>query len=335
MMSKEEVDAVKKVLDSGWLAEGKITRQFEDAVARYVGSKYAVATCNCTVALELCLRASNLIGKEVIIPSFTHPATIQAVLNALCIPVLVDVDLQEYNMQIYHCSNDVETFIPVSWGGNPVWSVPLESLIFEDAACSLGSSTISEGALTPEMAVCYSFHPRKLVTTGEGGMIVTNNKELATKLRKLKNFGYGNYKFDDVRAAIGNEQMKKIDKIINRRIEMAETYNDLLANVKWVRIPQKHPLAKHTYQTYAVYLTKGNRNIIIKRLAKKGIETQVGAYALHLLYPYHFRRFGSLSNSELLHHNLLALPMSYDLSDDDQVRVVEELKQAISKTSNN
>ena len=340
VVDDREVEAVRKILESGWLTEGEATRQFERKVAEYVGAEYAIATCNCTVALELCLKAYDIQG-EVVVPDFTHPATANAVVNAGATPVLVDVNLDTYNINFNEIPRS-NAMIPVSWAGNPLgfysYYVEDDFQIVEDAACSLGAefATYKTGSLAPS---CFSFHPRKIISCGQGGMVTTNNEELATKIRALKNFGYNdgfkhkhgtNYKFNDVSSAIGLAQMEKINSIIEKRIKMAKTYDDLLANVPKVKPPQKHPLAKHTYQTYAVYLETGNRDQIIAKLAEKDIETQIGTYALHLLPAFKdAKRIGSLSNAEKLHYNLLALPMSYKLTEEDQKCVVTELKSYV------
>lgn len=326
-----ESEAVSKVLNSGWLAEGPLTLQFETSVARYVGAKFAVAFCNCTVAMTLCLIAEKIKGK-VAIPDFTHPATALAVINAGCKPVLCDVSLESYNINQY--TEHVGSSIPVSWAGNPLsWYPP--AFIVEDAACSLGSK-VDNVMVGSQFTSCFSFHPRKIVTTGEGAVVTTNSRELAIKLRDLKRFGKGggNYKFNDISAAIGIEQMKKIDRVIKQRREMAEIYRVLLKDIEGLRTPMEHSKVRHTYQTYAVYLEKGSRDRIIERLALKGIETQIGTYALHLIPQFRrLPRMSNLENSEKLYRNLLSLPMSYDLTFDDQKHVCEELKNEIYKTS--
>ncbi len=332
-MNHAESEAVKKVLESGWLAEGEVTKQFEQVIAKYVGNRYAVAVTNCTVALELCLKSiykhtfiSDTLD-TIIVPDFTHPATIQAVINAGVIPFLADVNLTSYNIEVNE-KLEGHHLLPVSWGGNPLWFHWAGIIVpVEDAACSLGAKISTEY----EWTKCFSFHPRKLITVGEGGMLTTNNEELAHNVNSLKHFGVngGNYKFDDVRAAIGLAQMDKLENIIERRIKMAKIYDDLLRGNLLINPPQKDEKIRHTYQTYAVYLQKGNRDQIIQKLAEKGIETQVGAYALHLLPQYaNVKRLGKLENSEKLHHNLLALPMAYNLTEEDQKFVVDELSKA-------
>ena len=323
-----EVEAVRRVLESGWLTEGSVTAELERKVAEYVGSKYAVAVCNCTVAIELCLKAYNVKG-DVLIPDFTHPATAQAVINASCNPILSDVDLETYNMH-GNIHNWANTSIPVSWGGNPFWSCH-KSTIIEDGACSLGAEFM--GKKTGQtFTTCFSFHPRKLITCGEGGIVTTNDEKIAERIRELKRFGVGggNYKLNDISSAIVLLQLDKIDKIVDERIEMAKVYGELLDDVRGVVAPHVHPDAKHTYQTYAVYLERDDRDQIIVKLAERGIETQIGTYALHELDAFkHLKRIGPLTNSSKLYHRLLALPMAYDLTVEDQQCVVEALKKEV------
>jgi dTDP-4-amino-4,6-dideoxygalactose transaminase len=321
-IGKEESEAAAKVLESGWLAEGKITQQFEAELAKFVGVNHAVVVSNCTVAITLALQAHEVKG-YVAIPDFTHPATATAVLNAGCHPYLCDTSLESYNIID---AGTCQTTVPVSWAGNPLKNYPL-SCIIEDAACSLGA-----GKTGKDFTTCFSFHPRKLLTCGEGGAVVSDNSYIIDKIRKLKNFGEkgGNYKLDDLRAAILIEQLKKLPTIIKRRREMAKVYSELLQEVKGATLPQASE--GHTYQTYAVLLGKHvDRDAIIQKLAAKSIETQIGTYALHLLPQFKsLRRFNELRNSELLYHNLLALPMAYDLTLEDQQHIVSELKNELS-----
>lgn len=327
-LGDEEKQAVSRVLDSGWLAEGQKTIEFEGAVARYVDAKYAVSFCNATVALELCLRAHEVKGERVAVSDFTHPATALAVVNSGNKPVLCDVSLDSYNMK---ACDGTKVAMPVSWGGNPLSWYP-RCLIVEDAACSLGSSV--DGTKTgAKFTTVFSLHPRKIITTGEGGVVTTNDREMAVRLRGLKRFGVGggNYRFSDVAAAVGLVQLGKIEQIIKVRREQAEIYNELLKDVNDVRTPVEASGARHTYQTYAVYVEGGKRDVCIKYLADRGIESQIGTYALHCLPQFRrLPRNGKLENSRLLYENLLSLPMSYDMTFDDQKTVVAELKNALA-----
>lgn len=324
-LSSKEGDAVRGRLWNGYLAEGEATQLFEERLAGIVGVKHAVAVCNCTVALELALRAHRVKGR-VAIPDFTHPATALAVINAGAQPILCDVSLKTYNLELNGSWVEYpETSVPVSWAGNPLTEYP-SGLIVEDAACSLGA--LGTGT---QFTSCFSFHPRKLVTTGEGGAVTTNDLHVADRVRSLKAFGPdgGNYKLNDIASAIGCVQLDKLKEIIVRRRCMAKGYDDLLCNVSSVVPPTQEG---GTYQTYAVRLKKGRRNRIIRLLAKKGIETQIGTYALHLLPQFQsLPKSGALSNSTLLFRKLLALPMAYDLTEENQKTVVTELCRCLNE----
>jgi perosamine synthetase len=356
VIGEEEIEAVKQVLRSGWLTEGEKTREFEEIVRKYVGAKYAFATTSCTTALELALRALCVgPGDEVIVPDFTHPATGNVVAWIGASPVLVDVDTSSRNIDVEEIENAIskktKCVIAVSWGGNPLDTRPISALkdkyglsVIEDAACSLGAEY--DGRKTGTMAdiTCFSFHPRKVITTGEGGMTVTDDPALAERLQRLRMFGMEtrngeivftqmgtNCKMSNVLASIGVEQMKKIDSIINRRIELAAYYHKLIAEVDMLRPPTKKMKVKHTYQTYAVYVEKeGVRDKIIEDLRRKNIETQIGTYALHLQPSYNkTRKVGKLDRAKKLYRNLLALPMCHSMTKKDQERVVSEIAKSL------
>lgn len=358
VVGKEEIRNVSKVLRSGWLTEGSQVATFEERIKKYLGVDYAIAATSCTTAIELALRALKIgPGDEVVVPDFTHPATANMVRWVGATPVLVDVDLFSYNVDPEEVEKAVtkntRCILPVSWGGNPLDNKPLNEtrekhdlFIVEDAACSLGAEFDGKKTGTVADITCLSFHPRKIITTGEGGMAVTDDPDYAKRMGRLKKFGMEtvdgeikftragtNYKLSDVLAAIGVAQMDKIDAIIKRRIELAKCYTDLLAEVDSVRAPEKKKGAKHTYQTYAVYIEKGGvRDKIIEDLRKMGIETQIGTYALHLQPSYRrAKKVGKLERAEKLYRNLLTLPMCHLMTKADQERVVSELKKSVRR----
>jgi dTDP-4-amino-4,6-dideoxygalactose transaminase len=358
VVGEEEIKNIRKVLRSGWLTEGQATEKFEEEVKKYVGTKYAIATTSCTTALELSLRALGIGSKdEVIVPDFTHPATGNIVKWIGAEPILVDVDLFSYNIDSAEIEKAItkrtKCIVPVSWGGNPLNMKPLNELkekhdlfIVEDAACSLGAE--SNGKKTGTMAdiTCLSFHPRKIITTGEGGMAVTNDSVYAEKLESLKKYGMKthngkisfvgegtNYKFNDILSAMGLAQMKRIGVIINKRIELASYYTKLLERVDLIRPPEKRRNTKHVYQTYAAYVEKdGARDKIIEDLKKENIETQIGTYALHMQPSYRcVKKTGKLERAEKLFRNLLALPMCHSMAREDQENVVSQIEKSLRK----
>ena len=350
----EEERLVSEVLKSGWLSEGPMTRKFEELVRGFVAARNAVATTSCATAMEIGLRAMGVNHNDrVIVPDFTHPATANVVFAVGAKPVLADVDLSTYNIDLDEvrraAAKKARAIIPVSWGGYPLDKKRLDDLkddldllVLEDAACSLGSECLGIKTGTMADATCFSFHPRKVLTTGEGGMITTDSDEYVEKLRSLKNFGIGkmgsdmrfltygsNYKMSDILAAVGVAQMAKLPDIIQRRIELAEYYDKLLSEVDGVRAPAKSPGVKHIYQTYAAYVEiEGARDKLIQYLRGVGIEAQIGTYALHLEPFYRtVEKQGELKRSKLLHENLIALPMCHNMTKEDQEHVVSHVEK--------
>lgn len=350
-VGEEELEAVSKVFESKYLTEGPVTQEFEERFAEYVGAKHGVAVTSCAIGMELALQVLGIgPGDEVIVPDFTHPATGDCVCQVGASPILVDVDLESYNVTAEGIEDAItektKCIIPVSWGGNPldpaIYKLGEERNIpiLEDTACSAGAKIgdMKVGSLA-DMSV-FSFHPRKVMTTGEGGMLTTDNSEFAEKARSLKMFGakngrfvyHGtNYKMSNIVAAIGLEQLKKLDKILEDRIEKAKVYSELLEGLDHIRPPVVKPNVRHTFQSYCIYVEKeGWRDKLRQDLLKKGIETQIGTYALHLEPSYaDVKRNGDLNNSEKLYKNLLTLPLHHELSYEDQEYIFKSISEFI------
>lgn len=354
VIDEREIEAVTNVLKSGWLTEGSVSREFEKKVADYVGVKHAIVMNNCTTAMELALKVAVIAvagkGGQVVIPDFTHPATANAVYLAGLEPVLVDVDFETFNISadaIKCAVNDkTRAILPVSWGGYPLsninellyWDLP----IVEDGACSLGADYMGWKTGSMSDITCFSFHPRKILTTGEGGMITTNYDCYEKEIKSLKNFGVNekgsfvrfgtNYKLSDVLSAIGLVQFSKFETLVKERIELAKQYDRLLRKVDGVIVPERNKNVKHVYQTYCVYIDdcSTKRDYVITRMKEKNIQTQIGAHALHLLPVFRkTKKVGKLENSTKLFRNLLALPMFHGMTDEDQKYVVNSLKEVM------
>lgn len=354
-IDERELEAVKKVLESRYLTEGPMTAEFEKKFAEYCEAKYGIATTSCSTALELALRTLGIRkGDEVIVPDFTYPVTSFVVSLVGATPVLVDVEISSYNVtaeKIEEAITDrTKAVIPVSLFGNPldedVYKLKDEYglYVIEDAACSAGAMLNGKKIGSQADMTCFSFHPRKVITTGEGGMITTNSKEFAEKARSLKRFGMRsvngqirfvevgtNYKMSDILAAIGLVQFEKIEDIIKARIEKAKVYAELLEKVDGIKPPEVRPNTRHTFQSYVCYVEKeGMRDKIRQELARKGIESQIGTYCLHLEPAFRdVKRVGNLENSEKLYYNLITLPLHHELTLEQQEMICKIIKELL------
>ncbi len=287
-----EKAAVAAVLDSGWIVQGPQVARFEQLFAEFTGSRYAVATSSCTTALHLALIASGIgPGDEVIIPSFTFIATANAVEYVGARPVFLDIDLSTFTIDTHSLQDLLETagrtrgrkfkaIIPVSLFGLCADMDEInrlarehELLVIEDAACATGALHYGKHAGTEAVAGCFSFHPRKAITTGEGGMIVTDDDQLASTVRKLRDHGASktdlerhlqqggsllpdynllgyNYRMTDLQGALGVVQMAKLEHILHERSKAAQRYDRLLASVPELLTPQVLQDYVHGYQSY-------------------------------------------------------------------------------------
>ncbi|MBI4647024.1 MAG: DegT/DnrJ/EryC1/StrS aminotransferase family protein [Bacteroidia bacterium] len=355
-ITKEVKDKVIEVLDSGYLTEGKVTKELESVFQKYIGCKYAIAVTSCTTGLEVALRCLGIgPGDEVIVPDYTYPATAAVVTIVGAKAVITDVSketmLIDYDLIEEAITSKTKAIIPVSLFGNPLDYDRLNQIkekyniyIIEDAACSIGAEY--KGTKVGNLAdiSVFSLHPRKFITTGEGGIITTNNQNWADWMNSYKHFGIindngregiifenigTNYKLSNVLAAIGLIQMKHIDELLDRRIQLSDHYFSLLKNISEATVPVTTPSGKHNSQSFCIYIE--NRNTVMKHLRDKGIEVQIGTYALHkynafnnntqivLKYPF--------NGSNFSFEHCLTLPLYHDLTFEQQRIIVTELKK--------
>ena len=345
----EELKEIQKVLDSGWVSKGPKVKEFEDKIAEYLGVKYAIAVTNCTSALHLSLLSIGIKkGDEVLVADFTFPATGHVVLYCGAKPVFVDTDLKTYNINPESIeekiSDKTKAIIPVHTFGQPAEMGTIVEIaekfnlkVIEDAACALGAKYKNKYAGTIGDIGCFSFHARKGITTGEGGMVVTDNKNLAEKIRNLSVFGMTsawdreksdnfiipeftevgyNYKMSDIIAAVGVAQLGKLDKIIERKRELAKYWDEKLREIDFIETPYVSENVKHIYQSYVALVDRHiNRNKLIVTLMKRGIQTQIGTYASHIQPVYNSNQ--KCPNSLEIFNRSLALPMYYMLEEKD------------------
>lgn len=358
-ITQELKDRVCEVLDGGFLTEGPVTREFEEAVKDYLGCGHALAVTSCTTGLELALRALGVgPGDEVIVPDYTYPATADVVAIVGATAVIVDVSAEtmliDYDALEGAITTQTKAIIPVSLFGNPLDYGRLAAIkarygiyIVEDAACSLGAEFQGIKVGSQADLSVFSFHPRKFITTGEGGMITTGNSWWAAWMDSYKHFGMGhpsaarltasferigtNYKLSNVLAAIGLCQMQQIEELLSRRLELADAYVQLLKNIPGVKIPSTTAAGKHSRQSFCIFIP--NRDEVMRQLREMGIEVQIGSYALHMHPAFapgaRCRWAGALTNSEYVFSHCLALPLYHEMTQDNLQTVVRELTRRL------
>ncbi|RLF15537.1 MAG: aminotransferase DegT [Thermoprotei archaeon] len=346
MLGDEELRAVEEVIKSGRLTEwrpagGPLTREFERAFASYIGVKHAIAVNSGTAALHAALMAAGIgEGDEVIVPSLTFVATANAVLLVGARPVIVDVDLETYNVKVDEVkralTDRTKAIIPVHLYGltadmDPIMEVAEEEglIVIEDAAQAHGAEYMGRKAGSLGHMACFSFYSTKVITTGEGGMITTNDDELAEKLRSIRTHGQRegydtymlghNYRMTELQAAIGIAQLKKISYFLEARRRNARILSETLSEVEGVSLPIEPRGYRHCWYLYTVRVREELRDMLVERLNAKGI----GA-AVYYRIPVHrtplhekvARRVGDLRNAEVASRTVLQLPVHPGVSED-------------------
>jgi len=361
-LGEEEAAAAREAILSGWLTQGPRVAEFERVVADFCGTAHAVAVSNCTTALHLALLALDIgPGDEVICPSMSFIATANAIRYTGAEPVFADVDPATFNLDPAAAEAALtprtKAILVVHQLGMPADLDRFLELggrrgvqIVEDAACAIGSRYEGRpiGGHT-EMA-CFSFHPRKVLTTGEGGMITTNNSSHAQRLRLLRQHGMSvpdtsrhsartvivenyvclgyNYRMTDMQAAVGLEQMKKLPWIVARRRELAATYTAAFRRHPWIIPPLVPSYAEPNFQSYAVQLrpAAGDRNALMQYLLDQGIASRRGVMLAHQEPPYAGRpRANDLSISEAASSRSLLLPLYPGMNAAEQGQVIASL----------
>ncbi len=369
-LAGSEQAAVAEAIASGWISQGPRVRQFEEAFAARVGAAEAVATTNCTTALALALHVSGVgPGDEVIVPSLSFIATANAVWHCGARPVFADIDPRTYNLDPTAAEHAItartKAIMPVHQVGLPADMDSFFELaerhglvIVEDAACAIGARYKGRpiGSLGP--LACFSLHPRKVITTGEGGMIAVQDPAVAERLRRLRAHGMDtsdlarhaardvvleaypergwNCRMTDMQAALGLCQLQALDEILRRRRLLAERYTAALAQIPHIEPPYDPPYARRTWQSYCVRVGPGapiGRTELMRGLLRDGISTRRGVMAIHEEEAYSdrpviARRLG-LEHTEAAARETLMLPLFPDLSEQEQDYVLERLAEHV------
>jgi dTDP-4-amino-4,6-dideoxygalactose transaminase len=366
-LGAEEAEAVREVLESGWVAQGPRVAAFEAAVAAELGSAHGVATTSCTTALHLALHALGVgPGDEVVVPSLSFIATTNAPRYVGARPVFADVDLDTQNLTPRTVERVLgpatRAVIVVHQAGMPADVEAIEAVcaprgvaVIEDAACAIGSTyrgrPIGAGNL-----VALSFHPRKLVTTGEGGMLLTDDAALARRLRRLREHGMAvsaherhasatvvieqyeelgfNYRMTDLQAAVGLVQLARLDAMIAERRRLADGYRALLEDVPGLFLPHDPPYGTTNFQSYVVRLDDDlpvERDAVMEELLAQGISTRRGIMAAHLEPACAGLRARALPVTERLTRRSLILPLFHGMETADLERVGDALAIAVGR----
>lgn len=365
-----ELKAVQDVLRSGWLTSGKITREFESQFATYVGAKYAVAVNSCTAALHLSLLASGVgPGDEVITSPYTFVSSTEVILHAGAIPKFVDTCPDSLNIDLDRLPESLtlgtRAIMPVHIAGLPCDLSKLAAIgrrsglpIIHDAAHALGAKHSGRQVGSTADFNCFSFYATKNLTTGEGGMVTTNNRHFRDKLRLLslhgmssgawKRYSGGAWKYDildlgfkynlsDINAALGLAQLQRIEQMQRRRRQLAQLYSSKLAGVEELILPEEPANVSHAWHLYIIRLRprlRKHRNHIIGELRKRGVETSVHFIPIYL-HRYYQRRLmlssKSFPNSYNHYRSVITLPFFVDLQEREVVYVTDCLKTILAK----
>ncbi|MCB0307886.1 MAG: DegT/DnrJ/EryC1/StrS family aminotransferase [Bdellovibrionales bacterium] len=358
---QDEWNALRESLESGWLTQGPKIGAFEHAFAEKFGFKHACAVSSGTAALHVMLLSLGIgKGDEVVLPALSWISSANVILHCGAKPVFVDIDLKTFNMDLSQISKKItpntKAIMPVHLFGLCVEMDKLQELagdipIVEDAACAIGSQFNKQSAGSFGKIAAFSFHARKVLTTGEGGMIVTSDSTIASSIQSYRNHGAipskkalpefthlgFNYRMTDLQAAVGLVQLNKLDSFIKERKYFAKLYDQKLKAISWLSIPGVANNFDHSWQAYVCMVnekTAGKtRDEIITKLASMGVSTRPGTHAIHK-QEYYKQQFGFKAEdfpmADLADRTSLALPMHNRLCDDDIAYVVDCLARITS-----
>ena len=362
----EEEEAVVLALRSGWVSQGPRVAEFERQFANYVGAPHAVAVSSCTTALHLALLVAGVRpGDEVLCPSLSFIATANSVVYAGACPVFVDIDEATYNIDPKCIESAItartKAILVVHQIGLPAALDEIAEIarrhglvVIEDAACAIGAEYHGKRIGLPYSSMaCFSFHPRKILTTGEGGMITTADSNVADRLRKLRQHAMGvsdlarhnsskvvtetydevgyNYRMTDLQASVGLVQLRRLDDMLARRRALAARYSERLSALPWLVVPRVPDGSLHNFQSYMVRLTREapvSRDELMQGLLDRGVSSRRGIMAIHREAPYHGGAWDArLPITNRVTDTSLVLPVFHEMTNEEQDHVAESIEE--------
>ncbi len=371
-LTVEEAQAAYDTILTGWITQGPRVAEFEEKFAAYTGARYAVAVSNCTTALHLAMIVAGVgAGDEVICPSMSYVATANSIKYVGAIPVFAEVNPATYNLDVEDTARKItsktKAILLVHQIGMPADIDAFTALakkhqlhLIEDAACAAGSAYKGKKIGSHSSLVCFSFHPRKVVSTGDGGMITTDNEAYYQRMKLLRQHGMSvndrvrhesakvifedhvevgyNYRMTDIQAAVGIKQLEKLDWIVSERRKIAEKYNEAFRDIDYVRLPIEEEGYFSNYQSYSVYLKEDcpiGRNELMQKMLDDGISTRRGIMTSHreTAYKKDYANV-SLPVSEKAADQSIILPLYIPMKEEDIERVIERFRVHVGAAVN-
>ena len=362
-LTKDEAQAAYDTILSGWITQGPRVAEFEEKFANYTGAKYAVAVSNCTTGLHLAMIVAGIkSGDEVICPSMSYIATANCIKYVGATPVFAEVSSHTYNLDIVDTEKKItsktKAILLVHQIGMPADIDAFQTLcrkynlkLIEDAACAAGSSYNGNKIGSHSELVCFSLHPRKVISTGDGGMITTNNEDYYNRLKLLRQHGMSindrvrhesskiifedhleigyNYRMTDIQASVGIKQLEKLDWIIEERRKIAKQYHEAFKDIQCIQLPIEADGFFSNYQSYSIYLKDNcplRRNDLMQKMLDSGISTRRGIMTIHRETAYKMECISNkLPISEEVSDNSIIIPLYVPMEPEDVEKIITHL----------
>jgi dTDP-4-amino-4,6-dideoxygalactose transaminase len=367
-LTADEAQAAYDTILTGWITQGPRVAEFEEKFAAYTGAKYAVAVSNCTTALHLAMIVAGVQqGDEVICPSMSYIATANCIRYMGATPVFAEIDPANYNLDVEDTARKItsktKAILLVHQIGMPADIAAFRQLadkhglkLIEDAACAAGSAYKGGKIGSHSELVCFSLHPRKVISTGDGGFITTNREDYYQRMKLLRQHGMSvndrvrhessklifedhvevgyNYRMTDIQAAVGIKQLEKLDWIVAERRKIAMRYNEAFKDIEYLQLPIEENGYFSNYQSYSIFLRDDcplSRNEIMQKMLDAGISTRRGIMTSHRETAYKTEYAGlSLPVSEKSSDRSIILPLYIPMSNDDIEKVIETFRMVVS-----